>query len=573
MTAPRRRKKADATPPPTPEDALGFPIGDGRHVRVVDDGAGAALSVLDGPGGREIARVPLADRTEGALLAAVEALLAEPLSAPAARERVPHAAAVDGVRGFVAPVRVSAPPGFPAFDFSGLAEGSVREARTRVRAAIEQSGLPFPARRAIRAVVEGPGGRPAGGAGYDLALAVGVLVATGECPDGMLGDWALLGELSLSGGLRAARGAYPACLAAARAGFRGVVVPEESAEEALAACAPHGAVALCAGNLREVRDFLAGGALRRADDVLRYAPPPAGRGDPPTPTLEEIMLPAEAKLAAEVAAAGGHHMLLVAPHGSGAHLLARAIRGLLPPPSPGLAEGIASAASAAGFGYKPQRPFRAPHHTASAVGLAGGGDPPRPGELALAHGGVLMLEDLPEFSREAMEAVRWALDEGSISIVRRDARWDFPARFHLFARTLPCPCGYRGSNRCDCPAERVARYRERGAGIAERCDVRVSVGSSFGDPPAPHPPGAAGRVAEAWAVQHARQGALNGATRDARDVSPEARREAERARPGPGARQALRVARTVADLAGSSYVLPQHVALALALSEPVRGGP
>jgi magnesium chelatase family protein len=495
-----------------------------------------------------------------------------------------HSTTLVGLEAHPVQVEVDVARGLPAFDLVGLPETSVKESRVRVRSALDQMGFPFPLRRVT--VNLAPADVRKYGAGFDLAIAVATLAACRECPVGLLERWVLIGELSLTGAVRPVRGALAQVLCARRRGFAGVVVPEANAAEAAVV---DGIDIRAAGTLRDVVDFLAGKsqlAAARAGErtALREAPV----------DLAEVRGQSAAKRALEIAAAGGHNVLFVGPPGGGKTMLARTMPGLLPPMSFNEAIEATSIHSVAGL-LRPgvsvleDRPFRAPHHTASTVGLVGGGDPPRPGEIALAHQGVLFLDELPEFPRDALEGLREPLEEGAVTIVRARNRTTFPARFTLLAAMNPCPCGFHGdgTDRCSCSDERIKRYRARISGpLLDRIDLYVPLPpvrvATLGD--APEGPDSAevrARVTAARARQLARpvgEGECNArvpprALREIAALEPDARAllTAASERLGLSARAAtrvVRVARTIADLEAEERIVSAHVAEAIGYRTP-----
>ena len=373
---------------------------------------------------------------------------------------------------------VSAPPvrvevhlsgGLPSTQIVGLPEAAVRESRDRVRAAILCAQFEFPTRRIT--VNLAPADLPKDGGRFDLPIALGILAASGQIRRESLADYEFLGELSLTGELRAVDGVLPAALAVAASG-RTLVVPEPSGAEAALARQGH---AFTGRTLLEVCALLEG---RKALPAA-VAPPPL----PSTvPDMADVRGQAHARRALEVAAAGGHHLLLIGSPGCGKTLLASRLPGLLPEAGEEEALESAAIASVSGRGLDPsrwrQRPYRSPHHTASAVALVGGGAQPRPGEISLAHHGVLFLDELPEFPRAALEALREPLENGRITISRAARQASFPARFQLIAAMNPCPCGYLGhpTRACRDTPDQIARYQSKLSGpLLDRIDLHVEV--------------------------------------------------------------------------------------------------
>ncbi|MDN5865467.1 MAG: YifB family Mg chelatase-like AAA ATPase [Gammaproteobacteria bacterium] len=488
-----------------------------------------------------------------------------------------HARATAGITAPAVRVEVHLSAGLPGLAIVGLPEAAVREARERVRSALMNTRFEWPARRVT--VNLAPADLPKGGGRYDLAIALGILVASGQLkPAVEFARFECLGELSLGGALRPVHGVLPAALAARDAGHV-LVVPTANAAEAARV---NGLEVHAAGSLPELAAMLVDQAPLDAVDApaaethaLRY------------PDLADVRGQARAKRALEIAAAGGHSLLMVGPPGSGKSMLAERLPGLLPPLTE--AEAIESAAvasvSADGFDAAAwgRRPYRAPHHSASGAALVGGGSHPRPGEISLAHHGVLFLDELPEFDRHVLEVLREPMESGRIVISRAARHAEFPARFQLAAAMNPCPCGYLGDprGRCRCTPDQIARYRGRISGpILDRIDLHVEVPRVEAvalDPerPADGEPSeeVAARVAQARERQLARAGRINavlavaGINRFCRpDAAGKQLLEQASTRLGLSARgyhRILKLARTIADLAGAEAIATPHIAEAI----------
>ncbi|MBI1907371.1 MAG: YifB family Mg chelatase-like AAA ATPase [Rhodocyclales bacterium] len=481
--------------------------------------------------------------------------------------------ALSGLNAPEVTVEVHIANGLPAFNLVGLPDTEVREARDRVRAAIVTSRFEFPQRRIT--VNLAPADLPKEGGRFDLPIALGILAASGQINADRLGRHEFTGELSLNGALRGVRGALAVALAAARSG-RDLVVPADNADEAALAS---GVRVLSADSLLAVCAHLNGLAPLPA-----HTAPLASADGASQPDLRDVKGQALARRALEVAAAGQHSLLMFGPPGTGKSMLAQRLPGLLPPLDQ--ADALESAAVQSLDGsFDPrrwaQRPYRAPHHSASAPALVGGGASPRPGEISLAHHGVLFLDELPEFDRRVLEALREPLESGTITVSRARSRAEFPARFQLVAAMNPCPCGYHGTSggRCRCSVEQIARYRAKLSGpLLDRMDILIEVGSLDHAELQARPAGESSaevraRVVLAWSRQLQRQQGPNsrlGAGRVDALCAPDAAGGQLLAdaikRLNLSARayhRILRVARTVADLAGAAEVAAPHVAEAI----------
>jgi magnesium chelatase family protein len=485
-------------------------------------------------------------------------------------------------------VEVHLANGLPSFTLVGLADVEVKEARERVRCAIQNAGLEFPTNKRIT-VNLAPADLPKDSGRLDLPIALGILAASGQIDGAPLAEYEFAGELSLSGELRPVRGALAMALTLMDdPTARRLVLPSDSAQEA--ALVPQTQVYGARHLLDVVRQFLPAGRELEigqepasADGWCRVvANPQVSQAF--APDLADVKGQASAKRALEIAAAGGHSLLLVGPPGSGKSMLAHRFAGLLPDMTPEEALQSAAIQSLGGRFRMEQwalRPTGTPHHTASAVALVGGGSPPRPGEISLAHNGVLFLDELPEFKRSALEALREPLETGTITISRAARRAEFPARFQLIAAMNPCPCGYLGSaaHRCRCTPDQIARYQGRLSGpLMDRIDLHVEVPNIptedlLGAPPGESSVSIRKRCLAARARALARQDKpnqlLNGGEIDlhaALDESTSKFLHAAAKRMGWSARgihRALRVARTIADLAGSEKVELVHAAEAM----------
>ena len=492
-----------------------------------------------------------------------------------------HSRAQDGVAAPAVTVEVHLSGGLPGTSIVGLPETAVKEARDRVRVAIQNAQLEYPARRVTVSLA--PADLPKDGGRFDLPIALGVLAAAGHLPKENLGRYEFLGELALSGELRPVTGVLPAALKASQAGRTLVVPRANGAEAALVSTAE----VRSANSLLDVLAFLRGvGSLPDTHMPTAVIDADASELERDYPDLADVRSQVHARRALEIAAAGAHHLFFVGPPGTGKTMLASRLPGILPPLSEAEALESAAVRSVAGqsinFHKWKMRPFRAPHHTASAVALVGGGSIPHPGEISLAHHGVLFLDELPEFDRHVLEVLREPLESGRIAISRAARQAEFPAAFQLVAAMNPCPCGYAGdvSGRCVCTPESVRRYRARvSAPLLDRIDLQIEVPrvalAELGETGTQGEPSACVRVRVIAARdrQLSRAGKPNAALKHRevqRDcaLSPRDRTLLERAldKLGLSARayhRILRVARTIADLADSVQVETPHLSEAI----------
>ena len=470
-------------------------------------------------------------------------------------------------------VEVHLANGLPAFNLVGLPETEVKESRERVRAALQNAQFGFPQRRIT--VNLAPAELPKESGRFDLPIAIGILVATGQLPGNRLHEYEFAGELALTGELRPIRGALAMTLKACGDG-RAFVLPEASAAEAALV---REAVVHPARSLLEVCAHLTG-----REALPRQLAAPGTTSAAQYPDLSEVKGQQQAKRALEVAAAGRHSLLMIGPPGTGKSMLAQRLPGILPAMSEADALEAAAIQSLTGsFRLERwgQRPYRSPHHTASAVALVGGGSDPRPGEISLAHHGVLFLDELPEFERKVLEVLREPLESGRIHISRAARQAEFPAEFQLVAAMNPCPCGYLGhpSGKCHCTPDQIIRYRSRISGpLLDRIDLQIEVPTIPADALRDSANGEASvvvqvRAEQARTVQLDRQGKPN-ALLTPREIDrhclPDAGGDAllrqAIARLNLSARayhRVLKVARTIADLALAATLQANHVAEAI----------
>jgi len=491
-------------------------------------------------------------------------------------------ATIQGVEAIPLVVECDLAPGLPQIHTVGLPDAAVRESAERVRAALRNAGHRLPPRRIT--INLAPADLRKQGSGLDLPIALGILAALGVVPGTLLDRMLVLGELALDGRLRAVPGALPAAILARRRGMDGVVVPAGNRDEVLAL---PGSGVLAVATLQEAIEALRGERLPEIAAAPRFW----AAGVPPAGDLAEVRGQRHARRALEIAAAGGHHLLLAGPPGCGKTMLARRLPGILPPLELDEAIDVTCIYSASGLldgsGLRREPPFRAPHHTISGIGLVGGGRMPRAGEATLAHNGVLFLDEMAEFGRATLDVLRQPLEDGAVVINRAQRAIRLPCRFLLVGAMNPCPCGQlgRGDRPCACTPAMVAAYRGRVSGpLLDRFEVQVEVaalgardlrGAPAGEPSAV----VAERVARARRRQRERSAAGGGAAVLNGSLPPEAL--GRQARPDAAALRLLaaavrrlglsarahdgilRVARTIADLEGAGEPSAAHVAEAV----------
>jgi magnesium chelatase family protein len=484
---------------------------------------------------------------------------------------------LDGISARQVRVEVDVHRGLPAFSIVGLPDTAVREARERVRAALVNCGFEFPLRRIVANLA--PASLRKAGPALDLAIAAALLAASGQLRWEALATTALAGELALDGSVRPVQGALAMAEEAGReAGLAGIVVPEANGPEAALA---DGVEVVAIDSLARLRPLAAG----EWEAPRPRALPLALSANGSRPDLADLRGQEHLRLALEVAAAGGHSLLMVGPPGAGKSLAARRLPSIMPPLSRGEALEVARIASACGRldgGVPGGRPFRAPHHTISAPGLVGGGNPPRAGEVTLAHRGVLFLDELCEFRRDSLEALRAPLETGSVSIARSGAWRELPCRFMLVGAANPCPCG-RGEEDpdCECGHLQVRRYQGRLSGaLADRIDIVARLGQPVAAAIAGDPGESSAAVRERVVAARERQEERLGPGRCNAEMTPAEARACpvepaalaelaavyERERlSGRAHDRVLRLARTLADLEGRASVNPEQMSLAIGL--------
>jgi len=494
--------------------------------------------------------------------------------------------ALAGMEALPVSVEVHLANGLPSFTIVGLPDAEVREAKDRVRAALQNVGFEIPARRIT--INLAPADLPKESGRFDLPMALGILAASGQIPSKELDKYEFAGELSLSGRLRPVRGALAMTFAiqrSSRGARRGFILPKANADEAALVL---DARVYPADTLLQVCAHFS--AVAEDARLERYSNPAQAQA-PSYPDFSDVKGQIHVKRALEIAAAGNHSILLAGPPGAGKSMLASRFPGLLPPMTDEEALEAAAVHSLTGRFSAQQwraRPFRSPHHTSSGVALVGGGNVPRPGEISLAHCGVLFLDELPEFDRKVLEVLREPLESGRITISRAANQADFPARFQLIAAMNPCPCGWYGhpSGKCHCTSEAAQRYQDRISGpLLDRIDMQIEVAAMAPEAMSAQADGEStavigARVATAYAVQLDRQGKVNSRL-GPREIDRYCQLDEASERTLRGAmalmnwsarayHRVLKVARTIADVTGSPDITSENMAEAIGYRRGLR---